>query len=177
MTVIKSPETAPKVEVPAAPDAASKTVTSTKPKAEVKVVAAPKKKAKAKPEATQAPAAKPAAKQATKPVAKKTVSKILDKVVSKAVERATVKVPAKSATAAPAKTKLKLVRDSFTMPKADFDLIDTLKARALNCKRPAKKSELLRAGLHALLALSDAQLLSRLGALSELKPGRPKKSA
>ena len=76
-----------------------------------------------------------------------------------------------------AKLKQKLVRDSFTMPQADFDLVDQLKARALAMMRPAKKSELLRAGLHALNALSDAHLKAVLSGLTPLKPGRPKKPA
>ena len=45
------------------------------------------------------------------------------------------------------------MRDSFTMPRNDFNLIDTSKQRALGFRRPTKMSELLRAGLHALAAL------------------------
>lgn len=71
--------------------------------------------------------------------------------------------------------KHKLVRDSFTMPRADFELIQALKERALGFKHPAKKSELLRAGLQALAALDDAALQARLERLVPLKPGRPKK--
>lgn len=68
----------------------------------------------------------------------------------------------------------KLVRDSFTMPRADFELIHALKERALGFKRPTKKSELLRAGLQALAVLDDAALQARLERLIPLKPGRPK---
>lgn len=88
--------------------------------------------------------------------------------------------PAGSATPAPASPKAergkdKLVRDSFTMPRADFALIEQLKGRALAFQRPAKKSELLRAGLQALAALSDKALKARLDALPQLKTGRPRK--
>lgn len=76
----------------------------------------------------------------------------------------------------PAKSKAKLVRDSFTMPQADFDLVAALKQRALRFERPAKKSELLRAGLHVLSALDDKRLRAALDALMPLKPGRPKKN-
>lgn len=69
------------------------------------------------------------------------------------------------------------VRNSFTMPHDDFKLIDQLKERALGFKRPAKKSELLRAGLQALAGLSDAKLKAALDALAPLKPGRPRKMA
>ena len=73
-----------------------------------------------------------------------------------------------------AKQRVKLVRDSFTMPRDEFELIAKLKARAVDFKRPAKKSELLRAGLQVLAALPDKQLLDALEALRPLKAGRPK---
>ena len=69
----------------------------------------------------------------------------------------------------------KLVRDSFTMPRQDFDLIPALKKRALAFQRPTKKSELLRAGLQALAALDDKRLEAALDALVAIKAGRPKK--
>jgi hypothetical protein len=74
------------------------------------------------------------------------------------------------------KQRARLVRDSFTMPEQDFALIAALKTRALAAKREAKKSELLRAGLHALMALDSETLLAALGRLQPLKVGRPKKS-
>jgi hypothetical protein len=76
----------------------------------------------------------------------------------------------------PAKVRPRLVRDSFTMPDQDFKLIGTLKARALDAKRPAKKSELLRAGLHVLEGLGAAALIAALDRLMPLKAGRPKKA-
>ena len=75
------------------------------------------------------------------------------------------------------KTRLKLVRDSFAMPEADFMLIAQLKARAIDGKRPAKKSELLRAGLKALSLLSVTELTAALDALAPVKTGRPKTRA
>lgn len=86
--------------------------------------------------------------------------------------------PAKVAAATqakPAGKKHKLVRDSFTMPQPDFDLIGALKKRALAAGHAAKKSELLRAGLHALTKLEDAALRAALDALVKLKAGRPRK--
>ncbi|MEP7299308.1 MAG: hypothetical protein ABI702_24250 [Burkholderiales bacterium] len=73
------------------------------------------------------------------------------------------------------KYKEKLVRDSFTMPRSDFELIAILKERALTFKRPTKKSELLRAGLRALAAMNQKQLQTALDSLPLLKSGRPKK--
>ena len=77
--------------------------------------------------------------------------------------------------AAKPKAKEKLVRDSFTMPRSDFELIALLKERALTFKRPTKKSELLRAGLQALAGLNQKQLQAALDGLPLLKSGRPKK--
>jgi len=73
-----------------------------------------------------------------------------------------------------AKPKAKLVRDSFTMPQRDFSLIAALKDRALDFKRPTKKSELLRAGLHALSAMKQTDLKQALEQLAPIKAGRPK---
>lgn len=56
----------------------------------------------------------------------------------------------------------KLMRDTFRMPRADFDLLRALKARAKALGHPAKKSALLRAGLHALQSHSDDQLRAAL---------------
>jgi hypothetical protein len=94
---------------------------------------------------------------------------------AKAPKEAKAEKPVKDAEAAKDVAKPKLVRDSFTMPRGDFALIAVLKDRALGFKRPAKKSELLRAGLHALAALDDAQLQAALDELTPLKAGRPRK--
>jgi hypothetical protein len=68
----------------------------------------------------------------------------------------------------------KLVRDSFTMPASEYALIGQLKHRAVALARPAKKSELLRAGLKLLAATGDAALLAALQATPTIKTGRPK---
>lgn len=78
------------------------------------------------------------------------------------------------AAAEPSKTKL--VRDGFTMPESEFRQIAALKARALGLQRSVKKSEVLRAGLLALQALKDEQLLVILESLPVIKTGRPKKN-
>ncbi len=90
------------------------------------------------------------------------------------VARAAAVSPA--AAAKPARAKEKLVRDSFTMPQADFALIHQLKERAMGFRRAAKKSELLRAGLQALSAMDDSRLQALLAQLPALKAGRPKES-
>ena len=69
--------------------------------------------------------------------------------------------------------KPKLVRDSFTIPKVEYLVLDELKLRAAQLTRPAKKSELLRAGIKALAALSDAAFLAALEQVPAIKTGRP----
>ena len=69
--------------------------------------------------------------------------------------------------------KPKLVRDSFTIPKTEFEAIAALKLRAAKLGQTPKKSELLRAGLKALSAMGDAALLASLAAVPSIKTGRP----
>jgi hypothetical protein len=71
--------------------------------------------------------------------------------------------------------KVKLIRDSFTMPSFDYDLIDALKIKALNGKVVLKKSQLLRAGLLSLNKLDSKELIALVGTLAVVKTGRPKK--
>lgn len=129
---------------------------------------------------TATPTRRPAAKRpSTRPVAPKAVAKTA---VAPAPKVKPAAAPIKAArplkpakTEKPAKVRRKPVRDGFTMPEADFGLIATLKARALSAKREAKKSELLRAGLHALAALPTPALVAALDQLDPVKIGRPKK--
>jgi hypothetical protein len=76
--------------------------------------------------------------------------------------------------AAIVKPKQKLVRDSFTIPKSEYLVLESLKLRAATLARPAKKSEVLRAGIGALSAMGDKAFLAALGRVPSLKTGRPK---
>ncbi|NDH50879.1 MAG: hypothetical protein EBY24_02625 [Betaproteobacteria bacterium] len=71
--------------------------------------------------------------------------------------------------------KPKLVRDSFTIPKAEYSVLDELKQRAARAGSPAKKSELLRAGVKLLAAMNDDALVAALLAVPAIKTGRPTK--
>jgi len=134
--------------------------------------------APAKPKAPVKPAAKPAPKKATTtkaPAGKGTVKKAI---VKKAGAKKTAAKPQASAkpvkAAKPEKTKKpKLVRDSFTIPKTEYVVLDDLKQRAARLTRPAKKSELLRAGIKLLAGLSDAAFLTALEQVPAIKTGRP----
>ena len=117
-------------------------------------------------------------KKSTSPRPNKTarpVRAIAAKVVSRP---APVKPPVQAAPAArkPPKLRVRLVRDGFTMPEADFALIAALKSRAIAARRETKKSELLRAGLHVLTTLDETTLLATLDRLVQVKTGRPKKA-
>jgi hypothetical protein len=97
------------------------------------------------------------------------------------VRKAARPAPAKPVTvvadAKPGKAKKpKLVRDSFTIPKTEYAVLDELKLRAVKLAHPVKKSELLRAGIKALNGLSDTALLAALKAVPSIKTGRPSKA-
>ncbi len=71
--------------------------------------------------------------------------------------------------------KLKMERDSFTMPKAEYAQINVLKERLAKQGHHAKKSELLRAGIMQLAAMTDAALKAAMSKVPTIKTGRPKK--
>ena len=95
------------------------------------------------------------------------------KTVAKAANGAAAKPSAPTHVEA-VKPKHKLVRDSFTIPKAEYLVLDVLKLRAAKLGRPAKKSELIRAGIAALNAMSDKVFLATLKTVPSIKTGRPK---
>lgn len=105
---------------------------------------------------TKTPATKPAV---AKPVAAKTPVKKAEK-----VKTAKEKTP-----------KLKMERDSFTMPKTEYAQFSVLKGRLEKLGQPAKKSELIRAGLMQLSAMTDAALKTAMSKVPAIKTGRPKK--
>ncbi len=65
-----------------------------------------------------------------------------------------------------------VIRDTFSMPPGDHGLIETLRTRAAREGRNTSKSEVVRAGLLALVDLSAAQLVEVLDRLERVKPGR-----
>jgi uncharacterized protein (DUF58 family) len=134
--------------------------------------AAPTAPAPAKSAPTKAPVAaksstvKPAAKSAplkaaSAPAVKKVAPPAAPKKVAVPVEVIKLK-------------KSKLVRDSFTMPKEEYAVIETLKLRAGKLGQAVKKSELLRAGIKALAAMTDIQFRAGLSNVPTIKTGRPK---
>ena len=147
--IATTPATAENTAKPAAPKAATKAADRKSPLIP-KALAKPAVKALAK------VAAKPAEKPAKNTAAKPTVKPVAEKPVK-------LKKP-------------KLVRDSFTIPKAEYTVLDDLKQRATNLSSPVKKSELLRAGIKALAAMSDTAFLAAVKAVPTIKTGRPSKA-
>lgn len=119
----------------------------------------------------------------SKPVAKKKKAIPSPKAVNNAAPKSATKNTAKTASKATkpveqpeVKTKkVKLVRDSFTIPKEEYEQIAALKLVLAKQGRTAKKSELLRAGLLLLGKQSAGALLASVDALTPIKTGRPKK--
>ena len=168
----RAPRTVP--SAPSAPEAVAKSpaakptavkpapisVKRPAPPAPVPSVAKPAKTSVRKASAKPAPTKKPATKPSAKP---------LEKSIAKSVAKAADSKPAK----AEKPKKAKLVRDSFTIPKDEYVVIDALKQRAGKLARSAKKSELLRAGIKALAAMSDEAFVRALAQVPAIKTGRP----
>lgn len=71
--------------------------------------------------------------------------------------------------------KPKLVRDSYAMPEVEYAQIAELKKRLLAQGTAVKKNELLRGGIAALAALTDAELKAVMAGVERIKTGRPAK--
>ncbi|PKO88162.1 MAG: hypothetical protein CVU16_14435 [Betaproteobacteria bacterium HGW-Betaproteobacteria-10] len=84
------------------------------------------------------------------------------------------KKPSKPAKPAKVK-KVKLVRDSYAMPEAEYAQIGELKKRLGALGLEVKKSELLRGGIAALVALGDTELKAQIDRVERIKTGRPAK--
>ncbi len=119
-------------------------------------------------------AVKPAAQKvaAVKAPARPAAAKAKPKAVPKAVPKA----------AAPAEQvrekarKSRLVRDSFTMPEHEYEVIGQVKKSCLKAGFEIKKSELLRIGVALISQLDLATLQNVLASLPQLKTGRPRKT-
>ena len=110
-----------------------------------------------------------------------TVAKVAPKVAARPVLKVaatpTIKPTAKPKAEKPVKMKKsKLVRDSFTIPKTEYSVLDDLKQRAGKLACPVKKSKLLRAGVKALASMTDAAFLAAVKAVPAIKTGRRSKN-
>jgi hypothetical protein len=144
---------------------------------QAEALAAPVKKANTAKSATANKAVSPAKASVNKAViakvaaSKTPASKPLTKTTAlKKTEKEKIAKPAKEKT-----SKLKMERDSFTMPKTEYAQFHVLKERLNKLGQPAKKSELLRAGIMQLTAMTDAALKATMSKVPAIKTGRPKK--
>lgn len=64
------------------------------------------------------------------------------------------------------------VRATFSFPRSDHALLADLQGRCLAASVQASKSELVRAGLHALAALPPEALCEAVGTLKKYRPAR-----
>ena len=174
----------------------SKPKTNKKPQPDVKVEATPIVEAPAQevvqavvapvaenvvaPAATTADVKKVAAPKKTAPVKAKVVPQAAPVAEPAPAVEVASPAPVTEVEVTPAKTvkakKPKLIRDSFTFPETDYAVIASLKLRAIAGGCEIKKGEILRAGLVALQAMSDADLLKALSAVERIKTGRPSKN-
>ncbi len=126
----------------------------------VSALAVPKAKqpsAKKRPARKQLPKKQPNTKQVSKAVKPKLLRK---------VSQVTAAKPAKQ----------KLVRDSFTIPEAEYQILVNTKKLLTKSGVEVKKTELLRVGLLLIGKTSLTVLKRHLGGLEKLKSGRPGKS-
>lgn len=129
--------------------------------------------------ATQGEASKPEAQAADTGIVKAKRAKPTPKAAQSASAGATANAAANEDTAkgkAKRAKKVKVVRDSFTMPETDYQRIASLKRKCLDAGVAVKKSELLRAGLQLLESVPSKRLLAAISALETVKTGRPAKS-
>lgn len=164
----KNPE---KGALPIAPDSMAKT--QTKPAVAANTKSTP---AKAPVKLAAKPATKTVAKPALKIAAAKTapVNKVAASATAKAKEGKKTE-DKKTKIEKPKSEKVKMERDSFTMPKDEYAQIAVLKTRLTTLGQPVKKSELLRAGIKLLAAMSDNTLKTTLAKIPVIKTGRPNK--
>lgn len=134
-----------------------------------------------KTETVTKPAVKPASKAVKKPVAKKAspasaVKPAAKKPAADKIVKPAVKSAVKPEVKAVKIKKPKLVRDSFTMPQAEYDVLAQVKKSCIAAGFEIKKSELLRIGVAMLKNLDSKKINEALLSLTPLKAGRPGKS-
>lgn len=171
--------------------AAAKKVVATKPAA---AKTAPVAKAKVVAKATTAKAVVPSAPKSSVPAKSGTPAKTI--VASRKAPAApplaskTASVPAVAKKAKPAATapvarpvseekaaKIKLIRDSFTIPENEYAAIGEIKKACLALGVDVKRTEVIRAGLLVLQQMSAAAIADYIGKqLPKPKTGRPKKA-
>lgn len=68
--------------------------------------------------------------------------------------------------------QMEIIRDTFTLPKMDHDLIDLLSDRCLDERLRTTRAEILRAALNSLVKLSNKEIADAVRALPKTKVGK-----
>ena len=164
--IVKSP-----IKAAAPKPSPKKTAAKTKPVNALGQSAAPNRAKNA----TPAPKRKPV--QSAKTAVKQPAVPVTGKVSQN--QTAQPKALDKKASDLPSKTikekKVKVVRDSFTLPKTELLQIGEMKKRAMTLGVEVKKSELIRAGLQALVGMTDTAFKKAMANVPTIKTGRPSK--
>ena len=71
-------------------------------------------------------------------------------------------------------TNTKTIRDTFTLPEDDYEIIKHCKKRLLKQEISVTKSEIIRIGLKVLQKISDKDLKDSYSLIEKVKIGRPK---
>jgi hypothetical protein len=142
----------------------SKAIAKPEPKAALKKPVAATKAAPAK-------IAKVPAIKAVTPALKKPVTPVAT-ALKPATKSRVVKAEKKTE---PKLKKIKQVRDSFTMPETEYEVLGQVKKACLKAGFEIKKSDLLRIGVSLIKNLETGKLKTLLAGLTPLKVGRPKK--
>jgi hypothetical protein len=128
--------------------------------------------------ASPAPKRKPlkaAVSPVTPPVAPAAPAKAKTSPAKAPQAKATDKKKAAAPAKAPKEKKVKVVRDSFTLPKTELLQITEMKKRAMTLGVEVKKSELIRAGLQVLAGMADSAFKRAMSNVPTIKTGRPAK--
>jgi hypothetical protein len=100
------------------------------------------------------------------------------KVKAQVKAKSTSKPKATESVTTAGKTKVKkdvLVRDSFTMPQSEYQVLSLVKKACLQSGIEIKKSELLRIAVVQLAGLSVTKIATLQKGLNKIQAGRPKK--
>jgi hypothetical protein len=163
-TVAKSP-----IKTAAPKPSPKKTAAKTKPVHAPGQSTAPTRvqKATPAPQSKSVQSAKTAIKQPAVPV----TGKVSQTAQPKALDKKASDLPSKTIK----EKKVKVVRDSFTLPKTELLQIGEMKKRAMTLGVEVKMSELIRAGLQALAGMADTAFKKAMANVPTIKTGRPSK--
>jgi hypothetical protein len=67
----------------------------------------------------------------------------------------------------------RVVRDSFSMPEAEYRIVADVRKRMIKKEKVVSKSEIVRAAFVVLKGLSDRELIEIFDSLPKVRPGRP----